>query len=335
MSVWDVFNGSAFTLQTLTAAVNERPYKPSYLGGLGLVQSEGIHTLSLSIERIKDTLSLIQTTPRGGPGVQHVPEKRTMKDLRTAHIQVDDFIAADEIQGVREFGTENALKTLRDTVNSRIGAIGDNFDVTMENWYMGMIKGQVIDADGSSVLWDLFTEFGVTPFPAINFSLGTQSTNVKALCNQVHRQTMDALGATPYNTIIGLCGDNFFDKLWFHDEVKGPNNNNVDMLRWADMAGPYSSIYYGKILFVNYRGMTNGPHVATDDVRFFPVGAPGLFVERFSPADYVETVNTKGLPKYAKLRVARNDKGVEIEVQSNPIVLCTRPKVLMRGYSSN
>lgn len=334
MNVWDAFSGSAFTLQTLTAAVNERPYKPGYLGGLNLVQSEGISTTSLSIERIKGVLKLVSTTPRGGPGIQHMPGKRTMKQLAVAHLQVDDFIGADEVQGVREFGSDNQLRTLQNTVNGRIGEISDNMDMTHENWLMGMIKGQVLDADGS-VLWDLYDEFDVSPHTAVDFTLGTATTDIHALCNGIHRKVMGEMGASPYETIIAVCGDNYFDKLWFHQEVKGTNNSNVDMVRWSHLAGPYTSIRYGKILFVNYRGAENGPNVATNEARFFPVGAPGLYLERFGPADYNETVNTKGLPKYAKVRVAENGKGVHVEVQTNPIVLCTRPRVLIRGFSSN
>lgn len=39
------------------------------------------------------------------------------------------------------------------------------------------------------------------------------------------------------------------------------------------------------------------------------MGAPGLFITRFAPADYMETVNTPGLPRYMKQIVQRNGKG--------------------------
>ncbi|HML28958.1 MAG TPA: major capsid protein [Hyphomicrobium sp.] len=55
---------------------------------------------------------------------------------------------------------------------------------------------------------------------------------------------------------------------------------------------------------------------------------------RFAPGDYIETVNTKGLPRYAKQVRMRNDKGVEIEIQSNHISICTQPNVLRKGVLS-
>jgi hypothetical protein len=38
-------------------------------------------------------------------------------------------------------------------------------------------------------------------------------------------------------------------------------------------------------------------------VYFFPVGVPGLFRQYNAPADFVETANTIGLPRYAKQAV--------------------------------
>ncbi|MGL4505183.1 MAG: major capsid protein, partial [Aeromonas sobria] len=43
------------------------------------------------------------------------------------------------------------------------------------------------------------------------------------------------------------------------------------------------------------------------------------------PANYNETINTKGLPFYAKGEVMRFDKGIDLEGQSNPLNVCTSP----------
>ena len=61
-----------------------------------------------------------------------------------------------------------------------------------------------------------------------------------------------------------------------------------------------------------------------------PKGVPELFITRFAPADYEETVNTEGLPFYAKQYSSQNGKGRHLEVQMNAISICTRPKALRR-----
>src|ERR671918_3021157 len=59
---------------------------------------------------------------------------------------------------------------------------------------------------------------------------------------------------------------------------------------------------------------------------FFPVGLPGLFRQYNAPADFVETANTIGLPRYAKQAVDQQfARWVMLHVQSNPLPICTRP----------
>ena len=51
--------------------------------------------------------------------------------------------------------------------------------------------------------------------------------------------------------------------------------------------------------FRRYRG-GNGFGVPTDKAFFYPEGIEGLFEIYFAPADTFETVNTLGLPLYAR-----------------------------------
>jgi hypothetical protein len=65
---------------------------------------------------------------------------------------------------------------------------------------------------------------------------------------------------------------------------------------------------------------------------FFPVGVPGLFRQYNAPADFVETANTVGLPRYAKQAVDQQfARWVMLHVQSNPLPICTRPRVLIKA----
>jgi hypothetical protein len=59
--------------------------------------------------------------------------------------------------------------------------------------------------------------------------------------------------------------------------------------------------------------------------HFFPVGAPGLFRQYNAPADFVETANTIGLQDQQLAR------WVMLHVQPNPLPICTRPRMLIKG----
>jgi hypothetical protein len=62
---------------------------------------------------------------------------------------------------------------------------------------------------------------------------------------------------------------------------------------------------------------------------FYPEGVEGLFEIYYAPADTFETVNTLGLPLYARAIPDRErDEWVRLEIESNPLPICTRPQVL-------
>ena len=69
--------------------------------------------------------------------------------------------------------------------------------------------------------------------------------------------------------------------------------------------------------------------VPTDKAYFYPEGVEGLFEIYYAPADTFETVNTLGLPLYARMIPDRDrDEWVRLEIESNPLPICTRPQVL-------
>ena len=70
------------------------------------------------------------------------------------------------------------------------------------------------------------------------------------------------------------------------------------------------------------------PVVPADKAIFFPDVA-SLFRIYFAPADFFSSVNTMGLPRYARQFPDPEDRWVKLHVQSNPLPICLRPKVLM------
>jgi len=332
----DIWQNNAFGIVSVTQAVNELPYTPGRIGQMGLFQEEGIATTSVAIENIRGTLTLVDPTPRGGNGQPYKADKAAVRRIEAVHLQLDSSVMADEVQGVREFGTSDMLRTVQSVVNNKFAGMFRNIDATMEHLYLGAIKGKVVASDGTTVIWDLFTEFGVSPLADMDFVLGTATTNIEQKCMQVVRGMQDRLGGAPLPEVRAFCGDDFFDKLVTHAKTVGAYDSQQMALALREQPLAYSSFRFGGITFENYRGSVNGvPFIAADECRFFPVGVPGLFRTWFAPADWNETVNTIGLPRYGKVKADQNDKGAMLWAQSNPITLCTIPATLRRGFSSN
>jgi len=126
--------------------------------------------------------------------------------------------------------------------------------------------------------------------------------------------------------LMGPCGSAFFADLIAHKEVRETYLNTAAA---ADLRGRVADeVSFGGITFRRYRGGA-GFGVPTDKAFFYPEGVEGLFEIYHALADMFETVNTLGLPLYARTIPDRDrDEWVRLEIESNPLPICTRPQVL-------
>lgn len=333
----DIFKTDPFGVVPLTDAINFVKFNPGRLGQLGLFSSTSVATLSVAIEERGGLLSLVAPTPRGGPGSTQDKQKRTLRSLTVPHFQIDDAIYADEVQGVRAFGSETDTETVMQKVDERMQIHANSMSATEEYARVGAVKGIVTYADGTTL--NLFTEFGVSQEAEIDFDLDNAnpaSGVLRKACAAVIRQLAGILEGVPFSGVHALCGDAFYDDLIAHPEVRETylGYQAAQELRQGYVAGgmSYGAFPFGGIMWENYRGGVGATtFVNTNKCHLFPLGAPGLFRTVYSPADYTETVNTLGKRLYMKQIEMRNGKGVEIEVQMNALQYCTRPKTLIQG----
>lgn len=329
MPTLDIFNNDAFSLQSLTAAIEATPYVPMRIGASGLFSEQGINTVGFSIESEGDTLSLVPAGVRGGSGRVRANVKRNLLDFRTVHLPQRDHVTADEVQGVRAFGTENDVQTVQAVVNKKLTRMRRDLDVTIEWQRLGAIRGIVLDADGTTELVNLYTRFAVAQ-QTVGMALATDATKVILKVMAAKRMIEDALGGLMYTGLTVYCSASFFDALVSHPAVEKTYLNYAQggqVLRSDQRAG----FVYGDVTWVEYRGNISGQAFIPDDTAFMvPSGVPDLFITRFAPADYIETVNTEGLAYYAKQWLNDRGSAVEMEAQSNPISLCTRPRAIIK-----
>lgn len=327
MPTMDIFNNDAFSVASLTKAINEQPHVPGRIGALGLFSEEGIVSTSIQVEKVGEALSLVPAGERGSPAVAVGGDKRQLVSFSAIHLPQRSTILADAVQNVRAFGSETELETVQSVVNQRLAKQRRRLDATIEFQRMGAIKGLIVDADGSTELVNLFTQFGVTQ-QVQDMDLGG-ATDPRVNAMAAKRKVEDALGNGMYTSLRAFCSAGFFDALISDADIKEAYN------RWMDgeflRNDPRGGFYFGGIYWEEYRGKVGGVDFVADGQAFLvPEGVPDLFVTSFAPADYMETVNTIGLPYYAKQEELRMGKGVDLESQSNPISICTRPRAVVK-----
>lgn len=334
MPMLDVFNADAFTMQSLTAAFIKQPYQPMRLGELGLFQAAGVRTTTVDVEERDGQLSLIQTSPRGAAAPDPLgAAKRKVRSFKVFHLERDAKIYADEVQNIRAFGSETELQQVEALVQERLAELRPMHEVTLEYHRVNAVRGLLLDADGSTLL-NLFTEFGVSQ-QTHDIALSNAATDVRNEVVAAIRKSEDELGGTVATGYRGFCSAGWFDALVAHAKV-------VDALKYQESAMLRSDLRrgfeFGGVVWEEYRGSVAKPgggsaaFIEANVAYLVPVAAPSIFITRYAPADYEETVNTLGLPLYAK--TVADPSGLNkyrlINTQSNPICLCLRPRAVVK-----
>jgi hypothetical protein len=326
MPLTDVFRSDVFSVVSLTDAILKAPFKPGRIGALGLFRERGITTTTVVIEEKNGRLSLIPTSPRGGPASTIGAEKRTARSFMATHLERESTVLADEVQNVRAFGSDNAQEAVQAIVNERLTDLRAMHEVTLEYHRVGAIKGLILDADGVTPIYNLFTEFGISQQ---TFELDlSDDADVRNQAVAIQRLAEAEFGAEPVTGYRAFCGDDIFDAVIGSTPVKQSLVFQESALLRTDLRAGFQ---YGGITWENYRGKVgNVDFFEADEAYVVPIG-PSIFSTYFAPADFMETVNTVGLPIYAKIAIDDQlQRWAKVHSQSNPLALCLRPRAVIK-----
>lgn len=354
MLTMDAFRQDAFATVSLTAAVDKMQFTPKLLGGIpGLFKPMPVRTTAVWIEERSNAPALILTQPRSAPPKVRGAELRAARSFTTKAIGEGARIMADELQGIRAFGSETEMKQLMTEVARRQYLIREDIEITKENWRLSCVQGKLYDADGSTI-YDWNAEFSQSQASEVNWDLQNSSPAsgiIRQLCNQTIRHVRRQLKGVGGDNVrvAAVCGDGFYDALTAHVEVR------QTFLNWtaaADLrkANAWDVFNFGGIDWINYRstddadpnpavgsniGSVTNPTPAVGvpytRAKFFPLDA-GIFYEAYAPAPRFEFVNTPGLSAYSWLVMdEQRDMWADVETFSYPLFVCTMPGCLISG----
>lgn len=323
---------TVFDCTEMTAAVNKLPARPFFFKPL--FEVKGVKTTTVSLDIRKGRIVLIGDSERNtapeslaGRGA-----KREWKHLSCAHLAQMDTLAPEDLQDVRAFGSTEPI-SVAEVYNDKMQQLKDNMTATMEFHRLGAIKGVVLDANGTTVLHDIFNTFGVTKKKMDISFPKTAADDANPILTSIlnaKRHVEAAMGGTPFSHIECIIGSDAYDMLTSHKLVREyferwlSNRENFGDNDYRKRGFPY-----GGLTFVERSDVVGGKTmVDAKKGHVYPVG-PGIFKQYHAPADWMETVNTMGLEYYARMDLKEKGRGIDIEVQSNPLTLCTFPEALI------
>ena len=340
MATMDVFKADAFSMMELSSTVDNMDFNPQMLGQMNLFRMQPVREKRIFVDQRDDTLSLIGFSERGSAPQQNERYTRQAINLEIPRLAIQDTVWAQEVSGLREYGTENELMVVQREVADRLAKMRQKVEYTEEYLRLAAIQGRAFDPADGSVFYNYYTQFNVAEAAAVSFELDVTTTDVKKICRDLARDIQrSAKGAwvVGQSRVRGLVGDDFFDALINHPDVK------ETWLNWQASAelrniDPFSDFTFGGITFTNYRGSDDNSEIAiaVNEAKFFIEGGDGIFVKAMAPADeWMAYVNTPGQSVYAIQEIdaafMNNPRFVKYHVHAYPLYYCARPATLRKG----
>ncbi|WP_275719529.1 major capsid protein [Ralstonia solanacearum] len=326
------FTNPAFEMASMTAAINLIPNRYGKLEQMNLFAPKPVRTRQIIVEQREGVLTLLPTLPPGSPGTVGTRGRRNVRSFVIPHIPHDDVVLPEAVQGLRSFGSETELESVSSVMAERLETMRNKHAITLEHLRMGALKGEILDADGST-LYNLFDEFRIQQ-KVVNFELGADKTEVRNKCADVLSMIDESLLGEVMTGVHCLCSSDFFKALISQKTVKDAYS------RWREgimlINDVRAGFEFGGITFEEYRGKASDANgevrsfIKPGEAHVFPVGTLDTFATYFAPADFNETVNTLGQPMYAKQEPRKFDRGTDVHTQANPLPMCLRPGVLVK-----
>lgn len=345
----DIFRNDAFSVTSLMRLVDNVPFIPTMLGDMGIFESTPIATRTVLLYDQDGNIRLIPTTEIGAPDVQQARDQGRLRALDTVRLAKMDTVRAGELLQVADTAIPETIR-LRNAISlvvERTQKLKNDMNATKELHRLGALQGKLLDADGTTVIYDYFAQYGISTPPTIqvNFSTTAEADLMMYFQENVYRPMTLALqgrAAVGGFRIGALVGDGFWSKLMRHPGFRNIYQLNMQAQAVARAANPlvmpnaWEQVEFAGVTWINYRGSTAGDiAIPTNDAIFFPIGARDVFKVFWAPGETLLDVGNgqKGRPEYLYVQPdvrSQMPSHIDIFLRAYPLYACIFPKALLR-----
>lgn len=329
---------AAFLLKQreLIAIIDRVPYVPSTIRNLKLTTQKNVRTTEVRIQNRSGHLSLIPTSERGAPVPKDVQTGSNIKVFPTMRLIKSATLHSHELQDVVMFGEGNVLQRVSTELASRFAGIENDMILTEENMQLGMIQGRIPDADGS-ILIDYFTEWGIEEAAPVAFNFNTDTLKTLRLkCKGIRRTMRKALRGIAWGGQIGaIMGSGAHDSLTTSPALEQLYMGWAAAMELKD-ASVFKPFNFGNINWMEYEPTDDESLVAVPDgvIRFFPIGANGMFIDVRAPGENLNRVNQVGRLRFPSTFKDPKERFIEAELGTYPQFVVTAPGALLPGTAA-
>lgn len=331
---------NAFEVVDYTQELQVVPNSWTLLNDVGLFSEEMLATHTVTFEEQNQTLGLIGDAIRGAKPQANQDDTRKVRSYPLAHFPLADAVLPQDVQGKKAFGMADVAETEAAVIARKMARIAKAHDVTLEVARFKTLTTGNLYAPNGSISGNLFTDFGVTQ-TSVDYVLGTATTDILAKTEEVIATMQDnAFTGDVITGVVAYCSPEWFAKFISHAKIAAAyqyySSTQEPLRNRAGGSGLYREFIYMGVRFIEVRTILAGQRlVPAGEVCFVPTGTNDTFVTYFGPANRFEYTNTTAERRY--LWSTRDAKGerIDIDSEANFVNIVRRPKLIVKGTTSN
>jgi hypothetical protein len=304
-----------FTAEQLLLSVRNAAYIPGQAAQF--FQTESLDGTKFDFEELPaQNVSLLTESPRGVPKDMATLVRNKIHTFNTKHYRKDATVYADEVLNARAPGGFDRDRIVRKR-DEKVKILRDDIDATLEGLRIACINTPT-------------NSLGTAPASASIAFSKTDDIDVRVhVFTKIVKPLETALAGLPYSGIHVLCQDTFWEGLLASKTIKETYMNQQAANMWRD-SNTTDRVYWANIMFERYRGGSS-VDIASGKAKVIPLGVPNLFIQAFAPADTMDTIGAgqKGSPYFMQAYPIEGNRGMYMEMQTNPVMVCTRPTAIL------
>lgn len=332
---------NAFEITDWTKELTTIPNQWGTLQNLGLFATESVAQNTVSFEEEAGVLSLVKDQVRGHRAQKAPSTTRKVRAFPVPHFPMDDAIYPQDIQGIRAYGSPDAVDNLAAVRMRKMETIRRCHAATLEVARAKAIVSGDVYAPNQTIIQNWDTEFGNTR-KTISFALANNTTDVAEKVEEAiyHMQSNLGNGGIMSGVLV-MCSREFFSALIKHPKVVAAYtyySSSQEPLRnrlASDVnLSTHRMFVWQGATFMEMNDIYDGERlIPANEAHFVPLGTDA-FVTYFAPANKFQFANTLGEEAYMFEYAAQTDSQITIESESNFINVVRRPQALVKATAS-
>lgn len=321
-----------FQILDYTGLITTMPRIDTLLSSMNLFNEKFGRTTIAQVERVDEGAGRIPARQRGGERNHLAGERTKLLNLNIPFFPLDRSIDRADIQNFREYGSENAPKSVQLEVQRHMQRIRRSHGILKSKAMYEALMGRSWSPEDSVSQYNYYDVWGVTQVTAdIDFTkLATDP--IEVLEAEARAHIIDWAGDNGDNyEIVVLASRKWFSALISHPQVTGAYSqypSTQEILRRRLGGNANNRIFEHKnVLFIE----DISGNVPDGEAYIFPRGITRMFEIYYAPSDTLEDANQVAQELYVFFKQSAYLREAKIESETSFLAVNNRPELVVKS----